>query len=136
MKQFYFVLIVISLGSLALAQNKNQQDPTLRPHHSTAIRPVLKAPPPHKTLGAANHKAGANGPGLAPAAKANSADAQLNALEHQQATIHAPKPAPKAAAPAGKANNAGTNAPMNFTYKAPNVNNTIVGGNPNGRKTH
>lgn len=123
---------------MTLAQNKNTQDPTLRPHHSNAIKPVLKPAPAHKAPGggAAVHHNAAGNPGAAPAK--NGTDAQLNALEHQQATIHNPKPAPKAAAPAvaGKGNNNAANKPMNFTYKAPNANNPIVGGNPNGRKVH
>jgi hypothetical protein len=137
MKRLYSVLLILSLGPLALAQNKNTQDPTLRPHHSNAIKPVLKAPPVHKDPALAGHKAGGNAAGLAPAGKANSTDAQLNALEHQQATVHNPKPAPKAPAMAANANNRGdANRPINFTYKAPNANNAIVGGTANGRKIH
>jgi hypothetical protein len=66
-------------------------------------------------------------------------DGQLNALEHQQATIHNPKPAAKNTPPPAlaKANQAGeVNKPMNFTYKAPNANNAMVGGTANGRKVH
>ncbi len=136
MKHLYFMLLIISLSSMALAQNKNAQDPTLRPHHSNAIRPALKAPPAYKMPGVAKHNAGGIATGPAPAAK-NGTDAQLNALEHQQATIHNPKPAPKAAPALAKANNAGgVNKPMNFTYKEPNANNAIVGGTANGRKVH
>ncbi len=135
MKHIYFALLVVSLSSVALAQNKNAQDPTLHPHHANAIKPILKAPPARRDPGAAVHKAG----GPVPAARANTTDAQLNALERQQATAHNPKPVPKAAgaAMAAKANNPGPgNKPMNFTYKAPNANNAVVGGTANGRKVH
>jgi hypothetical protein len=138
MKRSYFVFLVtiVSLGPLALAQNKNPADPTLRPHHSNVIHPVLKGTPPHKDPAAVHHNTIGNA-GAVPAK--NGTDAQLAALEHQQATPHNnPKPALKAAAPAmnGKANNLGTNPPVNFAYKAPNANNAIAGGVPNGRKQH
>jgi hypothetical protein len=137
MKSSYFVFLLALLGSPAWAQYKNPQDPTLRPHHTNAIKPVLKGTPPHKNpAGAGVHHSAVGNLGAAPAK--NGTDAQLAALEHQQATVHNPKPAAKPAAPvmAGKANNLGTNPPMNFTYKAPNANNAMVGGVANGRKQH
>jgi hypothetical protein len=137
MKSSHFVFLLALLGSPAWAQNKNPQDPTLRPHHSNAIKPVLKGTPPHKNPAGAGVRHSAVGNlGAAPAK--NGTDAQLAALERQQATVHNPKPAPKPAAPAmaGKANNLGANRPMNFTYKPPNANNAMVGGAANGRKQH
>jgi hypothetical protein len=134
MKRFYFVLLMVSLGSVALAQNKNAPNPALRPYHA---KPVMKAAPAHRAPGAAIHHNGGGNPGLAPAKTGT--DAQLSALEHQQATVHNPKPAPRTPAPAmvNKANNpAGGNKPMNFAYKAPNANNAPVGGMANGRKQH
>jgi hypothetical protein len=135
----YFLLLsaIIALAPLTLAQNKNMQDPTLRPHHSTAIQPALKAVPHHPDPSAVHHAAVGN----AGAPAKNGTDAQLAALEHQQATVHNPKDAPKAgpkAAPmaAAKAPNLGNNKPMNFTYKAPNANNAPQGGVANGRKVH
>jgi hypothetical protein len=137
MKHLYLCLLVISLGPLTLAQNRNPQNPALRPRQNNAMTPAMK--PAHRTPGAAplHHNAVGNA-GTAPAR--NGTDAQLAALERQQATGHNPKPAPKknAVVAAGKVNNpaAGANKPMNFNYKAPNVNNTPVGGNANGRGKH
>jgi hypothetical protein len=136
MKQLYLGLLVIALGSMAVAQNKNTQDPTLRPHHNNAIPPPFKGAAAHKAPGgtAVHHKSMGNAGG---APVKNGTDAQLTALERQQATVRNAKPAPRNNAPtvAGKANNPGpgANKPMNFTYKAPNVNNTPVGGSANGR---
>jgi hypothetical protein len=136
MKRFYFVLLVATLAPFGLAQKKNAADPALQPHHNSAVTPGLKAAPVYKDPGAAVHHTATGNGRLAPAK--NGTDAQLSALEHQQATLHNPKPAPKPAAPAagGKANNMGTNPPMNFTYKAPRANNAPVGGVANGRKQH
>ena len=139
MKRLYILLLILSVGSLAPAQNKNAQNPLLRPRQNHAVNPALQRAPAHKTPGAApvHHSAPGNA-GAAPAK--NGTDAQLAALEHQQATVHSPKPAPRnnAAVATGKAANpaGGANKPMNFNYKAPKVNNVPVGGNANGRARH
>jgi hypothetical protein len=136
MKQCYVVLLFISLVSLAFAQNKNAQDPTLRPHHSNAIKPLVKGVPAHKASGdIAAHRTPIGNAELAPAK--NGADAQVTTTERQQATAHNPKPAPKNAAPAAKPKKpTDANQPIDFKYKAPNARNTPVGGQANGRAAH
>jgi hypothetical protein len=135
----YFLLfaVIVTLAPLGPGQNKHTQDPTLHQHHTTAIQPALKPVPHHKDPSAVHHASIGN---VGAPAK-NGTDAQLTALEHQQATVHNPKAAPKAgprAAPmaTAKAPNLGTNPPINFTYKAPNANNAPQGGVANGRKAH
>ncbi len=133
MKNFYLsivtLIVVVSLRSLSVAQNN--ADPTLKPHHSTAIRPVFKGTPVHHSADATPHRGG--NIAVPAGANAKSTDAQLHTIEHQQATVHNPKPAPKTPpAKIAGANHAG-NQPMNFAYKAPPPNNVMVGGNANGR---
>jgi hypothetical protein len=133
MKNFYLaivvLIVVVSLVSLSAAQNA---DPTLKPHHTTAIPPVFKGTPVHHTAEATPHKA-ANIAAPNAGAKANGTDAQLHAIEHQQATVHNPKPAPKTQPAKIAGANRGGNQPMNFAYKAPPPNNVMVGGSANGR---
>jgi len=133
MKSYFLLFVaIVALAPLALPQNKNTQDPTLH-RHSAAIQPALKGVPHHQDPSAVHHAAIGN---VGAPAK-NGTDAQLTALEHQQANVHNPKAAPKAAPmAAAKAPNLGTNPPMNFTYKAPNANNAPQGGVANGRKAH
>jgi hypothetical protein len=138
MKQCYLVILFISLGSLAFSQNKNVQAPGLRPYHANANKPVAKGVIPHTTSGdlTAHHKPIGNA-GQAPVK--NGTNAEVATLEHQQATVHNPKPAPKNGAPAAAAKAKkpiDTNQPIDFAYKAPNVKNTPVGGQANGRATH
>jgi hypothetical protein len=134
-KQSCFVVLVLALGSLASAQNKHAADPVQRPYHDNAVKPLT---PARKTSGdLAAHPKPIGNVGMAPAKTGNANDAQVTALEHKQATIHYPKPAPKNAAPAAKAAKpADGNEPINFTYKTPNAKNTPVGGQANGRSAH
>jgi hypothetical protein len=142
MKRFHSVVLLalVSSGSLLIAQNQHAADPTLRPHHSNAIKPALRGAPAHKPLpGSTVHHAATGNAAGAPAR--NGTDAQLAALEHQQAAgVHTTRPAARPTTPAtnARANNpaGGVNKPMNFTYKAPNVNNAPKGGVANGRKPH
>lgn len=136
MKQCYLGILIIVLGSLASAQNKN--NPTLRPYHNNAVKPVAKGVTAHKTSGdlAARRKPIGN---AAPAPAKNGNAAQVTTLERQQAAVHNPKPAAKNLTPAAKANankTADANQPIDFKYKAPNSKNTPVGGQANGRATH
>jgi hypothetical protein len=135
MKKYFLGILMVSMGSLLSAQNKRAVDPVLRPYHDNSVKPVM---PAHKTSGdLAAHPKPIGNAGMAPAKNGDANAAQVTALEHKQATVHNPKPAPKNAAPAAKAAKpADGNEPINFTYKTPNAKNTPVGGQANGRSAH